>query len=145
MKIKGEICVRHGDLKKSLRRGHKIEFDESRILEVLYRPFTKLWLYEDDRILSSVKTVSRMFGKNGGGVGDPYHRHQQPDRLHPDGNRVAPGSLRGRNKPAVPSYPPRRTILITAPTNRTIFEVMITQLLTGLHALDPSTRLLPRS
>ena len=55
-------------LKQSLRRGHKIEFDESRIREVLYRPFTKLWLYEDDRILSSVKTVSRMFGKNGGGV-----------------------------------------------------------------------------
>ena len=55
-------------LKQSLRRGHGIEFDESRIREVLYRPFTKLWLYEDDRILSSVKTVSRMFGKNGGGV-----------------------------------------------------------------------------
>lgn len=55
-------------LKQSLRRGHRIEFDESRIREVLYRPFTKLWLYEDDRILSSVKTVSRMFGKNGGGV-----------------------------------------------------------------------------
>jgi len=55
-------------LKQSLRRGRRIEFDESRIREVLYRPFTKIWLYEDDRILSSVRTVSRMFGKIGGGL-----------------------------------------------------------------------------
>ena len=48
-------------LKQSLKRDKKIVFDESRIREVLYRPFTKLWLYEDDRILSSVKTISKMF------------------------------------------------------------------------------------
>ncbi|MCY4135512.1 MAG: DEAD/DEAH box helicase family protein [bacterium] len=48
-------------LKQSLRKNEEIVFDESRIREVLYRPFTKLWLYEDPRILSSVKTVSAMF------------------------------------------------------------------------------------
>ena len=48
-------------LKQSLRRNRQLTFDESRIREVLYRPFTKLWLYEDDRILSSVKTISAMF------------------------------------------------------------------------------------
>ena len=48
-------------LKGSLRKGERIVFDESNIREVLYRPFTKLWLYEDDLILSSVKTVSAMF------------------------------------------------------------------------------------
>ncbi|MDE0292115.1 MAG: hypothetical protein OXK19_06370, partial [Candidatus Dadabacteria bacterium] len=42
-------------------------------------------------------------------------------------------------------HPPRRTVLITAPTNRTVFEVMITQFPADLHALDPSTRLLPRN
>ena len=51
-------------LKQSLKRRKRIEFDESRIREVLYRPFTKLWLYEDDRILSSVKTVSAMFPRD---------------------------------------------------------------------------------
>ena len=57
-------------LKQSLKKGEVIEFDESRIREVLYRPFTKLWLYEDDRILSSVKTVSAMFpAKIAGGGG----------------------------------------------------------------------------
>ena len=50
-----------GTMKQSLRRDKKITFDESRIREVLYRPFTKLWLYEDERILSSVKTISKMF------------------------------------------------------------------------------------
>ncbi|MCY3849826.1 MAG: DEAD/DEAH box helicase family protein, partial [Acidimicrobiaceae bacterium] len=56
-------------LKGSLKKGEVIEFEESRIREVLYRPFTKLWLYEDDRILSSVKTVSAMFPR------DATHTH----------------------------------------------------------------------
>ncbi len=53
-------------LKQSLRRNRQLLFDESRIREVLYRPFTKLWLYEDDRILSSVKTISAMFPRDEG-------------------------------------------------------------------------------
>ena len=61
-------------LKQSLKKGEAITFDETRIREVLYRPFTKLWLYEDHRILSSVKTVSAMFPREladsgGGGEG----------------------------------------------------------------------------
>ncbi len=51
-------------LKTSLKQGKKIEFEPRRIREVLYRPFTKLWLYEDDRILSSVSTVSKMFPRD---------------------------------------------------------------------------------
>ncbi len=47
-------------LKQSLRNDEDIYFDESRIREVLYRPFTKIWLYEDARILSRVKTISGM-------------------------------------------------------------------------------------
>ncbi|MDE0133242.1 MAG: DEAD/DEAH box helicase family protein [Acidimicrobiaceae bacterium] len=50
-----------GTLKQSLRRREEIVFDEGRIREVLYRPFTKLWLYEDARILSSVKSIANMF------------------------------------------------------------------------------------
>ena len=53
-----------GRLKTSLKQGKKIEFEPQRIREVLYRPFTKLWLYEDDRILSSVSTVSKMFPRD---------------------------------------------------------------------------------
>ena len=51
-------------LKTSLKQAKKIEFEPQRIREVLYRPFTKLWLYEDDRILSSVSTVSKMFPRD---------------------------------------------------------------------------------
>ena len=51
-------------LKTSLKQAKKIEFEPHRIREVLYRPFTKLWLYEDDRILSSVSTVSKMFPRD---------------------------------------------------------------------------------
>ena len=48
-------------LKQSLKNGQEIEFDEARIREVLYRPFTKLWLYEDHRILSQAKATSDLF------------------------------------------------------------------------------------
>ena len=48
-------------LKQSLRSDEEITFDENRIREVLYRPFVKLWLYEDHRILSRAKTVSALF------------------------------------------------------------------------------------
>ena len=48
-------------LKGSLRNGEAIEFSEDRIREVTYRPFTKVWLYEDFRILSRGKSVAPMF------------------------------------------------------------------------------------
>ena len=57
-------------LKQSLRKGEIIEFDPDRIREVLYRPFTKLWLYEDHRILTAVKTVSAMFEDHGSRITD---------------------------------------------------------------------------
>ena len=63
-------------LKQSLKNGEEIEFDKSRIREVLYRPFTKLWLYEDHRILSQAKATSDLFPQpdvaagGGGGGGE---------------------------------------------------------------------------
>ena len=48
-------------LKRSLRRGDEIEFDASRIRQVQYRPFTKVWMYEDARILDKVEAVSSLF------------------------------------------------------------------------------------
>ena len=50
-----------GKLKRSLHRGDVIEFDASRIRQVLYRPFTKVWMYEDARILDKVQAVSSLF------------------------------------------------------------------------------------
>ena len=72
-------------LKQSLKKGAKIVFEESRIREVLYRPFTKLWLYEDHRILSSVKTVSAMFPveqADSGGGGESVAFPTQNNRGH---------------------------------------------------------------
>ena len=48
-------------LRTSLRRGDVIEFDAARVRQVQYRPFTKLWLYADARILDKVKAVSSFF------------------------------------------------------------------------------------
>ena len=51
-------------LRRSIAKNVRIEFDDSRIRSVLYRPFQQLWLYEDDRILSSVKAISKMFPRD---------------------------------------------------------------------------------
>ena len=48
-------------LKNTLRQGSALEFDEGRIREVLYRPFTRVWLYQDFRIISRGKAVAPMF------------------------------------------------------------------------------------
>ena len=64
-----ELIKWTGRLKSSLRARESIVLDETRIRVVLYRPFTKLWLYEDDRILASVNTVSAMFPRDGEGEG----------------------------------------------------------------------------
>ena len=62
-------------LKTAVRAGELLEFDESCIREVLYRPFVKKWLYEDYRILSAGKTVSAMFPP------EPDN-HTTPPQLH---------------------------------------------------------------
>ena len=54
-------------LRTTLARGVQLEFDESRLRQVMYRPFVKLWLYEDDRILTSVRTVAKMFPRDASG------------------------------------------------------------------------------
>ncbi len=77
-------------LKKAVKEGEKLEFDESRIREVLYRPFIKKWLYEDDRILSS-NPVSDMF---------PRSEITPPPRWEPF-SRTSPSRFRSESSPAI--------------------------------------------
>ena len=51
-------------LEKALARKIEISFEPERIRECQYRPFNKLYLYEDSRILSSVNTISKMFPRD---------------------------------------------------------------------------------
>ena len=51
-------------LKRSLKLGHRLIFDETNIRQVLYRPFVKMWLYADYRILSRMKIISKMLPEN---------------------------------------------------------------------------------
>ena len=88
-------------LKQQFRRGTRLEFDESRIRPVMYRPFVKLWLYEDDRILTSVRSAAAMFPRDGA-------------------SEIGGGS-----------------ILITAPSNQTVFGVLAISELPDLHSLGP--------
>ncbi|MCY4279228.1 MAG: hypothetical protein OXC59_00755 [Acidimicrobiaceae bacterium] len=135
-------------LKQSLRRRQEIVFDESRIREVLYRPFTKLWLYEDDRILSSAKTISAMFPKPQPDVDNTHththtRSHQQP--IQQDSGlsyRHRAGSRSQHARRRMPSDPPVEAILINL-TLQLPFGVLATDRLVDLCVTGRQTRCLP--
>ena len=136
-------------VKQSLRRGHRIDFDESRIREVLYRPFTKLWLYEDDRILSSVKTISAMFPRDdsnrGGGGGHPHRDSQQPVDLRSTRDRHRNRPQRDWNQPSKQSHS-AEAILISGTSNMT-FQALAADTIPDLASIRGSqqTRALPQA
>ena len=129
-------------LKQSLKADKEIVFDESRIREVLYRPFTKLWLYEDDRILSSVKTISKMFPRDteglavsGGATRGSNDAMVAADALS-DLNLLSGGGIEDRTQEA---------ILISGTSNMT-FQALAAATLPDLAAIKGSqqTRAIPR-
>ncbi len=140
-------------LKQSLRRGDVIEFDESRIRQTLYRPFVKVWLYEDARILSSVKAVSAMFAatppppppdREGSGSHLPGSP-QQSSHLRSHRHGRYPRPMRRRHEPAL-TGPPTEAIMITGTSNMA-FHVLATSLMPDLAAIKGSqqTRVIPRT
>ena len=106
-------------LKQSLRKNEELVFDKSRIREVLYRPFTKLWLYEDPLVLSRVKTISALF---------PLVTYR-PDPTRPD-----------------PTRPDPTRFCLAAPNNRAIFSALATNAIPDLSAngTNQPTRAIPR-
>ena len=99
-------------LKQSLRKGEVIEFDPARIREALYRPFTKLWLYEDHRILTAVKTVSAMFSNSESHTHTHTHTHSRERRFSSPARTTWPSPEQSRpplsptSTPSQPDKPP---------------------------------------
>ena len=115
-------------LKQSLRKNEELVFDKSRIREVLYRPFTKLWLYEDPLVLSRVKTISALFPLVD--LPDPT----RPDPTRPDPTRPDP------------TRPDPTRFCLAAPNNRAIFSALATNAIPDLSAngTNQPTRAIPR-
>ena len=136
-------------LKKTLLQGKRLEFDEAKIREVLYRPFTKCYLYEDWDILTGGKKASKFFPKTeanavnkissrGGGGSDLYRDNTTaPFWNHGRGISLRRPSTRTRR----PSHPVP-AILIQAPFNRAVQSIYATNQITDFHATSP-TRILP--
>ena len=158
-------------LKSSLRSGEVITFSQRRIREVLYRPFTKVWLYEDFRILSRGVNVAPMFPKarvapdspteSSGIVRPPLdsapppdqrvdrrHQPQQSDPVRTPSDRLPRRPLRGRDEPAQSDHSTTtvmEAILITPPPTAP-FSALATTSLPDLAAIKGSmqTRTIPR-
>ncbi|WP_419838680.1 type ISP restriction/modification enzyme [Candidatus Poriferisodalis sp.] len=137
----------HARLRQAVKANIQIEFDEDRIRPVLYRPFQQLWLYEDDRILSSVKTIAAMFPRDGNDPPPPALGldTNQPSHLRMPHNSCLTRPLRRWDESADPSHP-APAILMTTPSNMALFAVLATPKLADLHATAPgqATRCLPR-
>ena len=146
-----EVIRWNHKLKQSLERNEEIVFDERRIREVLYRPFTKVWLYEDHRILSQARATTDLFPdpatsiSTGGGAGANLHRStEQQISLRDPGDGHTSGPLRSRDQPAS-TRPPTEAIMISAASNMT-FQALATATMPDIAAIKGSqqTRAIPR-
>ncbi len=126
-----EVIKWTATLKQSLRTGKEIEFDESRIREVLYRPFTKLWLYEDARILSSVKTISKMFPRDTETDihlrerENPRPHAEQPRRMLNPRNQAPRRSQQHGSEPGRSKTHSTQAILITGGSTRGLADAYL--------------------
>ena len=114
---------------------------------MLYRPFTKLWLYEDHRILSSVKTVSAMFPR-ADAPPPPRSPHQHTVNINNIRSSRDQDDLRSqgnRHRSRLPGHP-AEAMTMAGPSNMAIFGVLSSNLLPDLHLIGPGqqTRALPR-
>lgn len=50
-------------LEERLKKGKNIEFVKNKLLQILYRPFTKKWLYYSDDLIERVRLYYKKFGK----------------------------------------------------------------------------------
>lgn len=135
----------HIGLKQSLKQDLKIEFDESCIQEVNYRPFVKLWLYLDDRILREVRTVVNLW-RASQSISDLHHTTEQPGSLRDLGDGRARRSLRNRIESTNQSDQPLENVLISTPSNSTTFTTLATRALSDLKAagIAAACRTIPR-
>ena len=103
----GEDIKWHARLRQAVKTNTQIEFDEDRIRPVLYRPFQQLWLYEDDRILSSVKTITAMFPRDRDDPPPPasWSRRQPIEPF----SAVSSATARATSTPSAPTSQPEHS------------------------------------
>lgn len=133
--------LKNADEDKLEKSPEKLIFDEGKCRHVLYRPFTKLWLYEDADILTSVRSVSEIFPRgaeaegmllSGGSQRGITDATVATDTI-PDLNAAAGG---------VSGYWKKTAIAIVGPSVRARPAVLATRILADLHLLDPQTRVM---
>ena len=130
-----------GKLKQALRRGDVIEFDASRIRQVQYRPFTKVWMYEDARILDKVEAVSSLFPP------PEVHLRGNPEQqihLRSHRHRLPHGPVHSRDEPASKGDPPMEAITVSTPSPRTQLAILAHKTPPDFHLIDPAGRAVPR-
>lgn len=133
-------------LKNSLRRGKSLQFDPRKIREVLYRPFTKCFLYVDFDILSAGKSAVEAFPidesteqmyppRKTTQISRNIRRYHEPTslRTHSSNYTLQPRSNRAKRK--VPQQP---AILTQAPTNRARAALCATNLIPDLNVISPT-------
>ena len=131
-------------LKNSLRRGDVIEFDAARIRQVMYRPYTKLWLYSDARILDKVTAVSSFFPEAPPPGNHLHDIPKQQSDLRDHRHSPTHGSVLSRDEPASKGHPATEAMMVSAPSPRTRFSALAHKTLPDLHLLDPAARSVPR-
>ncbi len=131
-------------LKNSIKKGLTIEFDESRIREVLYRPFTKIWLYEDHRILSQARATSDLFPPSS--PIDDISAMDAGSGAERSGAERSGAERSGAERSGAERSGAERSICIASPNNRAVFGALATNCLVDLCAVGTNqpARVIPR-
>ena len=121
-------------LKHSLKQDIPLEFDMNRIREVLYRPFTKLWLYEDYHILSAGKAASKLSPPPKGNLLSCRDKQSSNLRLarHNDYRR----HVGSRNQSTNSDY--RKEVILLTNASNMIFQALATKEMPDLAAIKGS-------
>lgn len=61
---KSEAFIKWGDrLRKRFLRGDKILLDDSNLMQCVYRPFTKKWIFYDENVVDRPGGTKKIFSK----------------------------------------------------------------------------------
>jgi len=126
-------------LENTLKKQKLLTFDDSKIVQVLYRPFRKMWLYLEPDILSSTSVV-KMFNTRGGGQFLAHLEGIISNRVPASRNQTP---LRRPQQWRAPRHS-TAAILINMNSNRSLPDVIATTMTPDMHLIMIGTRMLPR-
>ncbi len=149
--VRPHVIKWEGTLKESIKKNIAANYDERRLRQVHYRPFTKMWIYYDPLFINSVYRIPVMFPDRSDGAnqaivvagrGSTREFSTVATNTAPDLELVSKGQAMPRYEHASPNLAlslslwANQTIYITGPGASVGFSTLVTDSPPDLHLLS---------